>query len=64
VLAGDPAEVLCARDDGSIDLLFAGSRSYGHWHRVMLGSVSARLMQSAPFPVIVATARDDAEAPA
>ena len=64
LLEGDPAEALCARGDGSIDMLFTGSRSYGHWHRVMLGSVSARLMQSAPFPVVVATGRHDGDAPA
>ncbi len=62
LLEGDPAAALCAGGEGSVDLMFAGSRSYSHWHRVMLGSVSSRLMRSAPFPVIVVPGRADGEA--
>jgi nucleotide-binding universal stress UspA family protein len=62
LLEGDPAAALCAAGEGTVDLLFAGSRSYSHWHRVMLGSVSSRLMRSAPFPVIVVPGRPEGEA--
>lgn len=53
LLEGDPAEQLAetAVDDGGV--LILGSRAYGPLRRVLLGSVSTKLVRSAPCPVIV-----------
>jgi nucleotide-binding universal stress UspA family protein len=52
VLDGDPAEALI-EDAASDDLLIAGSRGHGPFHRVLTGSVSTRLLRKAPCPVLV-----------
>lgn len=39
--------------DEDIDVMVVGSRGYGPLRRVLLGSVSTRLVRSAPCPVIV-----------
>lgn len=54
VLHGAPAETLaeaCEADD--VDLLVTGSRGYGPVTRVLLGSVSTKLIELAPAPVMV-----------
>jgi len=52
LLRGVPAEALAeaARD---LDLLLVGSRGYGPLKAALLGSVSSKLMRSAPLPVLV-----------
>jgi nucleotide-binding universal stress UspA family protein len=52
VLRGDPSKKLteAARD---LDLLVTGSRGQGQFGRVLLGSVSGKLMRSAASPVLV-----------
>lgn len=52
VLDGDPAEALLA-DAAGDDLLIAGSRGHGPFHRVLTGSVSTRLLRKAPCAVLV-----------
>jgi nucleotide-binding universal stress UspA family protein len=53
---------------GEVDLLVCGSRGWGAFRRVMLGSTSDRLVHEAPCPVLVvpgaaeAAAGDDADA--
>jgi nucleotide-binding universal stress UspA family protein len=52
-LDGDPAAELLKKCEDGIDLLVLGSRGYGPMARVLLGSVSRRLVQKAPCPVLV-----------
>ena len=61
---GDPAQALAevAVEDGGV--LFAGSRGYGPLRRVLLGSVSRKLVSSVPCTVIVHPRSAEAEAPA
>ncbi len=49
VLSGQPDQALAAAG-AEIDLLVVGSRGYGPIRRALLGSVSAKLMRSAPCP--------------
>lgn len=51
-LDGDPAmELLRACEEG-VDLLVLGSRGYGPFTRVLLGSVSRKVIGNAPCPVL------------
>lgn len=52
LLAGTPANAL-ADEAENLDLLVVGSRGYGPLRRVILGSVSGQLVDSAPCPVLV-----------
>ena len=52
VQVGDPAELLAASSQG-LDLLVCGSRSHGRLHQVLLGSVSAQLVDRARCSVLV-----------
>jgi nucleotide-binding universal stress UspA family protein len=59
-LSGDPAAALAAASD-DLDLLVAGSRSYGPLGAVLLGAVTRRLMRAARCPVLlVPRTRDSA----
>ena len=53
VLAGDPADALSDAVSAPGTLIVVGSRGYGPLRRVLLGSVSTRLVRSAPCPLIV-----------
>jgi nucleotide-binding universal stress UspA family protein len=53
-LDGPPAATLAAACEDDVDLLVAGSRSYGPALRALLGSVSTQLIHEAPCPVLVA----------
>jgi nucleotide-binding universal stress UspA family protein len=61
LLEGDAAKAI-GEAAGDFDLLVIGSRGYGPLRRALLGSVSARVMRSAPCPVIVLP-RDAGEDP-
>lgn len=52
-LDGPPAEALAEACEDGVDLLVAGSRGYGPMTRLLLGSVSSRLVAIAPCPVLV-----------
>jgi nucleotide-binding universal stress UspA family protein len=53
-LEGSPAEQIAeACAEGGVDLLVVGSRGYGPMSRVLLGSVSGKLVNHAPCPVLV-----------
>jgi nucleotide-binding universal stress UspA family protein len=52
-LDGSPAQALAAACAEGVDLLVAGSRGYGPVARVLLGSVSTRLVNIAHCPVLV-----------
>ena len=52
-LDGDPAAELVRACEDGLDLLVVGSRGYGPLTRVLLGSVSRRVVGEAPCPVIV-----------
>jgi nucleotide-binding universal stress UspA family protein len=52
-LDGPPARTLAEACEDEVDLLLAGSRSYGPVMRVLLGSVSTQLIHLAPCPVMV-----------
>jgi nucleotide-binding universal stress UspA family protein len=52
-LDGPPAATLAEACADGVDLLVAGSRSYGPAMRVLLGSVSTQLVHKAPCPVLV-----------
>ncbi|MGE4425310.1 MAG: universal stress protein [Solirubrobacteraceae bacterium] len=51
VREGDPARVL--RELSGADLLVLASRNHGPIRRVMLGSVSAKLVRDAPTPLLI-----------
>jgi nucleotide-binding universal stress UspA family protein len=53
LLEGDPAGLLASHAAAGVDLMVLGSRGYGPLRRVLLGSVSAFVMRSAPCPVMV-----------
>jgi nucleotide-binding universal stress UspA family protein len=50
--SGDPAAVLLD-EARALDLLVLGSRGYGPVRRVLLGSVSGRVVREAPCPLLV-----------
>lgn len=52
-LDGSPAPVIAEACEEGVDLLVVGSRRYGPAMRVLLGSVSSRLVNIAPCPVMV-----------
>jgi nucleotide-binding universal stress UspA family protein len=52
-LDGSPAEEIAEACEQGVDLLVTGSRGYGPMMRVLLGSVSRRLINEAPCPVLV-----------
>lgn len=51
-LDGDPALELIRACEEEVDLLVMGSRGYGPLTRVLLGSVSRKVAQNAPCPVL------------
>jgi nucleotide-binding universal stress UspA family protein len=53
LLYGDPAQRITAACDGIVDVLFAGSRGYGPFHRALAGSVSEALVLTATEPFVV-----------
>ncbi len=57
-LDGDPAAQLTkACEEDPVDLLVLGSRGYGPLARVLLGSVSRKIVQDAPCPVLTVRRR-------
>ncbi len=50
---GDPVERLLDRADEGVDLLVLGSRGFGPVMRLLIGSVSARVIREAPCPVMI-----------
>jgi nucleotide-binding universal stress UspA family protein len=52
-LDGSPAREIAEACREGVDLLVTGSRGYGPMTRVLLGSVSRRLVDEAPCPVLV-----------
>ncbi|MGD9736052.1 MAG: universal stress protein [Solirubrobacterales bacterium] len=55
---GSVAAALAAAAE-DLDLLVVGSRGYGFFARVMVGSVSSELIQAAPCPVLVTPRPED-----
>ena len=53
ILTGDAATALLGAASHDVDLLVAGSRGHGPLRRVVVGSVSGRLMRGAACPVCV-----------
>ena len=50
---GDPVEKLLEISEVGIDLLVLGSRGFGPVMRLLIGSVSSRVIRGAPCPVMV-----------
>ncbi len=50
---GDPVEKLLEAAEMGVDLLVLGSRGFGPVMRLLIGSVSSRVIRSAPCPVLV-----------
>jgi nucleotide-binding universal stress UspA family protein len=50
---GDPAEKLLEAAEMGVDLLVLGSRGFGPVMRLLIGSVSSRVIREAPCPVLV-----------
>jgi nucleotide-binding universal stress UspA family protein len=50
---GDPVERLLARAEEGLDLLVLGSRGFGPVMRLLVGSVSAKMIRQAPCPVMI-----------
>ncbi len=53
VLAGDPVTCLLEQAASGVDLIITGSRGFGVVRQVALGSVSSRLVERSPVPVLV-----------
>lgn len=53
VLIGDPVKCLLGQATTGVELIVTGSRGYGVARQVSLGSVSARLIELSPVPVLV-----------
>ena len=52
IVEGDPVDQL-VEAAADADLLVLGARGYGPHQHVLVGSVSSKLMRSAPSPVLV-----------
>src|SRR5206468_2394024 len=50
---GDPVQKLLEAADMGVDLLVLGSRGFGPVMRLLIGSVSSRVIREAPCPVLV-----------
>jgi nucleotide-binding universal stress UspA family protein len=50
---GDPVEKLLSAAEMGVDLLVLGSRGFGPVMRLLIGSVSSRVIRRAPCPVLV-----------
>ena len=50
---GDPVERLIQASETGVDLLVLGSRGFGPVMRLLIGSVSSRVIRGAPCPVMV-----------
>ena len=50
---GDPSEKLTEQAELGVDLLVLGSRGFGPVMRLLIGSVSSRVIRSAPCPVLI-----------
>jgi nucleotide-binding universal stress UspA family protein len=50
---GDPVEKLLEAAEMGVDLLVLGSRGFGPVMRLLIGSVSSRVIRAAPCPVLV-----------
>jgi nucleotide-binding universal stress UspA family protein len=50
---GDPVEKLLEAAEMGVDLLVLGSRGFGPVMRLLIGSVSSRVIREAPCPVLV-----------
>jgi nucleotide-binding universal stress UspA family protein len=53
LLSGEVVDELSMVDERGVDLLVCGSRGYGPFRRVLLGTVSAALVRQASVPVLV-----------
>jgi nucleotide-binding universal stress UspA family protein len=53
VLSGDPVALVLALAAFDVDLIIGGSRGFGPARQVALGSVSSRLVELSPVPVLV-----------
>lgn len=54
VMEGRPADVICNyAKEGNFDLIIVGNRGQGKVSKLLLGSVSNEVVQSAPCPVLV-----------
>ena len=63
LITGDPVEALKDVAGAPGTILVVGSRGYGPLRRVLLGSVSGRLVRSAPCPVLVTPRGSDEQRP-
>jgi nucleotide-binding universal stress UspA family protein len=50
---GDPVQKLLEAAEMGVDLLVLGSRGFGPVMRLLIGSVSSRVIREAPCPVLV-----------
>jgi nucleotide-binding universal stress UspA family protein len=50
---GDPVQKLLEDAEIGVDLLVLGSRGFGPVMRLLIGSVSSRVIREAPCPVLV-----------
>jgi len=50
---GDPVQKLLDAAEMGVDLLVLGSRGFGPMLRLLIGSVSSRVIRGAPCPVLV-----------
>lgn len=57
VLEGDPAQILCERSS-DVDLLVVGSRGYGDFAGLLLGSVSSKCAHHSRCPVVIVSKSD------
>src|SRR4029079_7889920 len=56
---GDPVHKLIEDAETGVDLLVLGSRGFGPVMRLLVGSVSSRVIRQAPCPVLVVPRPDE-----
>ena len=62
VLKGDPAEkIVTFAEDNNIDMIIMGSLGKGGYERLVMGSVSEKVMRHAKIPVLVVRNRHKSE---
>ena len=62
VLKGNPAEkIVSFAEDNNIDMIIVGSLGKGGYERLVLGSVSEKIVRHAKVPVLVVRERHKSE---
>lgn len=58
VIAAAASGIVTAAEQRSADVIVVGTRGYGGWRRLGVGSTAAQVLRDAPLPVLTVHARD------